>query len=206
MESIKDIYRIGYGPSSSHTMGPRKAVADFLERITAVQKIIVTLYGSLAATGRGHMTDVAILDEAGQHGIVCDIVWKPEELLPGHPNGLVIEAHLKGNGNAVSETFYSIGGGKIVREGESYSEDHIYPLQTMKEILDWCDKTGQPLWEYVLAHEKQGVFDYLREVWEVMKQAVKNGLAHEGVLPGGLLLPKKAAQYYSTANYYSGPI
>jgi L-serine dehydratase len=202
MESIKEIFRIGYGPSSSHTMGPRKAVGEFLSKHEQVNHIDVTLYGSLAATGKGHMTDYAIEQVAREHHADCEIGWKPEILLPGHPNGLVITAE----GGSLCETYYSVGGGKVVREGEDLRENHIYPLSKMKDILSWSEDTGRPLWEYAVAHEDEDLFDYLREVWKVMKQAVRNGLEHEGVLPGGLNLPRKAAQYYATSTHYSGPI
>jgi L-serine dehydratase len=207
MESIKEIFRIGYGPSSSHTMGPRKAVGDFLSRHERVNHIDVTLYGSLAATGKGHMTDTAIEQVSREHHTDCDIGWKPDILLPGHPNGLVITAKDPSGGKErLSETFYSVGGGKVVREGESFTENHIYPLNKMQDILEWSSDTGRPLWEYVTAHEDNDIFDFLKEVWEVMKNSVHTGLEHEGVLPGGLNLPRKAAQYYATSTHYSGPI
>ena len=114
MESIKQIYKIGFGPSSSHTMGPRKAAQMFLERTPGAARRVVTLYGSLAATGRGHLTDKAILEEL-EPAAPADIVWKPDEFLPFHPNAMKIEAFDKDGNLTDAETYYSIGGGDIVK-------------------------------------------------------------------------------------------
>jgi L-serine dehydratase len=115
----------------------------------------VTLYGSLASTGKGHMTDYAIEQVAREHHAECEIGRRPEVLLPVHPNGLVITAEA---GN-VSETYYSIGGGKVVREGEDLRKNHIYPLSKMKDVFAWSEDTGGPLWEYAVAHEDDDLFD-----------------------------------------------
>ncbi len=206
MESIKEIFRIGHGPSSSHTMGPRKAVAEFLQQHSGVARVRVTLFGSLAATGRGHMTDIAVQHEVKKRGLSCDILWKPEITLKRHPNALEITAFDGKGSERASATYYSVGGGKIIQEGESLEETHIYPEHTMKDILSWCERSGRPVWEYVFNYEESDIQDYLNEVWKVMKQALKRGLDNEGVLPGGLNLARKAAQYYAKVAHYSGPI
>ncbi len=206
MESIKEIYRIGYGPSSSHTMGPRTALARFLAVNTSMHSLRVTLFGALAATGRGHMTDAALIEEAARAGLSCEVIWKPEVVRERHPNALLIEA-LSADGSVLADKlYYSVGGGKVVSEGENPGEQHIYPLTTMREILSWCTDNGRSMWEYVVEHEEEDIMEFLREVWQVMQQAIRSGLDHEGVLPGGLNLTRKAASYYAKAMHFSGPI
>jgi len=207
MESIRELYRIGIGPSSSHTMGPRKAALTFLERLPeTADHAAVTLYGSLAATGKGHLTDEAIKAVFTEAGLGIDIRWSPDIMLDRHPNGLAFTAFNAADNELYSWTAYSIGGGAIVGEDEEKETVSVYPLSTMQEILDWCGKEGRQLWEYVQIHEDAEFFSYLHDVWDTMKAAVRRGLDHEGVLPGGLKLPRKAAQYYSKASHFSGPI
>ena len=199
MESVKNLYKIGLGPSSSHTMGPLRAAKDFVGRHSDASLIRVTLYGSLAATGKGHSTDKAI--EKGCAPFKVIIVWKPETLLPLHPNGMLFEA-LDAQG-LVLDTWevYSVGGG-FLKSSTDVAESHmksIYPFSTMDEILNWCKEHGRSLWECVLDHESDDVLDYLSEIWGVMKTAVERGLDAEGVLPGGLGLQRKALSYYQRA-------
>lgn len=203
MESIKQLYKIGLGPSSSHTMGPRKAAIEFLKMSEGAASRRVTLYGALAATGKGHLTDKAILDEL-EPDAPCEIVWLPEVFLPFHPNGVRFEA-LDSGGNVIAdETFYSIGGGDIVKEGQSrIKASDVYDLSTIKDILKWCEDTGGSYWEYVDRCEDSDVWDYLREVWQVMKEAVQRGIEAEGVLPGGLGVRRKAVSYYVHAAGYA---
>ncbi|MDD2600690.1 MAG: L-serine ammonia-lyase [Kiritimatiellae bacterium] len=196
MESIRRLYKVGLGPSSSHTMGPLRAAQEFSARHPEASRLRVSLYGSLAATGKGHMTDKAI--ERGASPLPVELVWKPETVLPLHPNGMTFEsfdAH-----GCVTDTWevYSIGGGflKSASDAQSTAVHSIYPLNKMDVILGWCKEQGKSLWEYVLEHEGEGVFDHLREVWSVMKEAVERGLEAEGVLPGGLGLQRKALNYY----------
>jgi len=201
MESIKDIYRIGFGPSSSHTMGPRKAAEIFREKNPESPRFRVILHGSLAATGRGHLTDKALLDVLSYDK--TEILWKPEEILPKHPNALTLEA-LDAEGS-VSDTWrvYSVGGGKIIDDDHDPTEDSVYPLTTMKEILEWTQETGRSFWEYVEEIEGKEIYDHLAEVWEVMKLSIANGLEAEGVLPGPLNLRRKASSYFVKAKNYS---
>ncbi|MDE6038060.1 MAG: L-serine ammonia-lyase [Duncaniella sp.] len=203
MESIKQIFKIGYGPSSSHTMGPLKAAQRFLQETRGAASRRVTLYGSLAATGKGHLTDKAILD-ALLPDAPCEIVWQPDIFLPFHPNGMKFEAFDSEGNKMADEVVYSIGGGDIVREGESRQPAHnVYEMSTIREILDWCDKNGMSYWEYVDRCEGPDVWDYLREVWQVMSEAVERGIEAEGVLPGGLGIRRKAVSYYVHAAGYA---
>lgn len=206
MESIRQIYKIGLGPSSSHTMGPRKAAGLFLEKTPGAAKRKITLYGSLAATGRGHLTDKAILDVLTPDAPAA-IVWQPDVFLPFHPNGMKFTA-IDNNGSIIKEeTYYSIGGGDIVREGESRQPaDVIYDMTTIKDILEWCDSTGLSYWEYVGKCEEDGIWEYLREVWNVMKEAVERGIEAEGVLPGGLGVRRKAVSYHVHAAGYNSSL
>lgn len=157
-------------------MGPLKAAQKFLAASPGATSRRVTLYGSLAATGKGHLTDKAILDTLTPVA-PCEIVWMPETFLPFHPNGMKFEA-LDPDGNVTAEeTYYSIGGGDILKEGESRQKaDSVYEMSTIRDIQKWCEKTGSSFWEYVDRCEGQAIWDYLHEVWTVMKQAVERGI------------------------------
>ncbi len=204
MKSITEIYRIGTGPSSSHTMGPRKAAEVFLKRVPeGAASYEVVLYGSLAATGKGHMTDVAIEDVFSGAGKPLIITWKPEIFLPYHPNGMKLRS-LNHAGELLFEmTVYSVGGGAIEIEGDEVETSRdIYPMDKLTDILDYCERTGKCYWEYVEECEGPEIWDYLHKVWEAMKDAVERGIAREGRLPGPLNLRRKAAQYYVKATGY----
>ena len=201
MKTIKDIYKIGVGPSSSHTMGPQRAAAIFNERFPNAAAFEVTLYGSLAATGKGHMTDWAILNTLHAP---TEIIWKPEISLPFHPNGMLFKA-LDQTRTLLGEwTIYSIGGGNLAEEGKQSEQPDIYPLSKMTDILNWCEQRGRTYWEYVYEYENQHeIEDYMMEVWQVMKEAVERGIQSEGVLPGPLNLSRKAAMYHIKASGYT---
>ncbi|MCM1449140.1 MAG: L-serine ammonia-lyase [Clostridiales bacterium] len=206
MESITRLYKIGLGPSSSHTMGPRRAAIEFLEKTPGAASYTVTLYGSLAATGKGHLTDKAILDVM-LPAAPTEIAWQPDTFLPFHPNGMKLTAYDKEGNIMCSDTVYSIGGGDIVHEGEQRTSSRsIYPLTTIAEILKWCEDTGRSYWEYVDTYEDPSVWDYLKHVWEVMKAAVERGIEAEGVLPGGLGVRRKAVSYHVHAAGYNSSL
>lgn len=197
MKSLRELYRIGKGPSSSHTMGPHKAATIFAGRNSGAASFEVTLYGSLAATGKGHLTDKAI-EEVLAPLAPTTIVWKPETTLEYHPNGMTFRAF--GNDGTMTDewTVFSIGGGAL-SEGKEDSElatPEVYGMNTLKEIMQWCLDNGRGYWEYVEECEGPEIWDFLQTVWEAMQQSVENGLEHEGVLPGPLHLPRKAANYY----------
>lgn len=203
MKSIRELYRIGTGPSSSHTMGPRKAAEIFLKNHRHASGYEVVLYGSLAATGKGHMTDVAILDVLEKTEMPVKIIWKPEVFLPYHPNGMTFRS-LNAAGLPSDEwTVYSVGGGAIEGEGLAHEGGgEIYDRNTMSEIMDYCDRSGRCYWEYVEQCEGKDINVFLKEVWETMKAAVEKGLATDGRLPGPLNLRRKARSYYMRAEGY----
>ncbi|GAE84400.1 L-serine dehydratase [Bacteroides reticulotermitis JCM 10512] len=203
MKSIKELYRIGTGPSSSHTMGPRKAAEMFLERHPEAASFKVTLYGSLAATGRGHMTDVAINDTL-QPCAPVEIDWQPKIFLPFHPNGMTFKAVDAEGKETEGWTVYSVGGGALAEDNDSPSIEspEVYEMNQMTDILDWCERTGKSYWEYVKECENSDIWDYLAEVWTTMREAIARGLEAEGVLPGPLNLRRKAAAYYIRATGY----
>lgn len=202
MKSIRELYRIGTGPSSSHTMGPRHAAAIFAERNPNAASFKVTLFGSLAGTGRGHLTDVAI-EETLTSVAPVTIDWQPQVFLPFHPNGMRFYAYDEDGNELEQWTVYSIGGGQIAEEGDREGNTpEVYSMNTMTEILQWCQKTGCTFWEYVEQCEGPEIWDYLAQVWDVMKGAVERGLDREGVLPGPLCLPRRAATYFVRASGY----
>lgn len=199
MKTIKEIYRIGRGPSSSHTMGPRRAAEIFAQRHPEAQSFQVTLYGSLAATGKGHMTDKAILEMLP----TAEIIWRSDIFLKYHPNGMNFKS-MDADGHVTDDwTVYSIGGGALAEEGKEDEQlPEVYDKNTLTEILQYCEWSGKNYWEYVEDCEGNGVWDYLHDVWEVMYQAVERGIDKEGVLPGPLHLRRKAAAYYVKASGY----
>ena len=202
MKSIRELYRIGIGPSSSHTMGPQRAAKQFLERHSNAARFEVTLYGSLAATGKGHMTDSAILNVLNAQA-PTEIIWEPHVFLPFHPNGMKFCAFTAEGECAEQWTVYSVGGGALAEEGDSLNDTpEVYEMSTMCNILDWCERTGHGFWEYVEICEGKEIWDYLAEVWNVMKAAIQRGLDAEGVLPGPLNLRRKAYSYYIKARGY----
>ncbi|MBP6661680.1 MAG: L-serine ammonia-lyase [Paludibacter sp.] len=200
MESIKSIFRIGHGPSSSHTMGPKLAAEQFRTETLTAASYRVSLYGSLAATGKGHFTDKAIADALLP--LPVQFQWFPEIVLPFHTNGMKFEA-LNEKANVLKDWIvYSVGGGKISDENSHLAERHVYEHHSMSEILLWVENRGKTYWEYVQDHEESDLWDYLNEVWKTMQQSIQEGLDNDGVLPGELNLRRKAASYWVKAKSY----
>lgn len=200
MESLKSIYRIGNGPSSSHTMGPKKAAELFKSNNLSAASFQVTLYGSLAATGKGHFTDTSIADALFPQPV--NFVWLPEIYLPQHPNALKLEA-FDTNGALINDwVVYSVGGGKIIDDTTDLFEKQVYEHEYMSDILAYVEKHGLTYWEYVQAREDTDIWEYLSEVWMSMQQTVREGLENDGVLPGELKLKRKAASYWIKAKSY----
>lgn len=200
MKSIRELYRIGTGPSSSHTMGPRKAAEIFLDSHKHASGYEVVLYGSLAATGKGHMTDAAIIDVLEKSEMPVNIIWKPDVFLPYHPNGMTFRSLNEAGLPSDEWTVYSVGGGAIEEEGtHKQGSPEIYNRNTMTDIMEYCEKSGRSYWEYVEHTEGKEINDFLAEVWETMKAAVERGLVTDGRLPGPLNLPRKARSYYMRA-------
>lgn len=210
MKSIKELYRIGNGPSSSHTMGPKKAASLFAEKHPIAKKFVVTLYGSLAATGEGHLTDEAILSVL-EPLAPTTIEWFPSTFLPFHPNALKLEAFDENDKPVESQTVYSVGGGAL-SDGEktiglsAEEGKRIYPMTTLTEIMEWCERTGKSYWEYVEECEGSEIWDHLSKVWETMKAAVERGLDNEGILPGPLSLHRKACSYHIKAKGHNASL
>lgn len=238
--SVFDIFKIGIGPSSSHTLGPWRAAQRFLQSLVQqnilyeVREIKVLLYGSLAKTGQGHGTDIAVqlglsgddpvtfdVDNiqpkmndiaamkkillAGLHEVDFDphedIEFLFSETLPHHPNALTFLATLK-NENSIAETFYSIGGGFVKKEGEanlvSADAQLPFPINTADDLLHWCRKTGLAIHEIVMENEntwrqEQETREGILNIWRVMKECMYRGCHTEGILPGGLLVRRRAA-------------
>ena len=183
-------------------MGPQSAARIYRKRHPEAQSFDVVLYGSLAATGKGHMTDVAILRVLEQQG-PTEIHWEPQTRLPYHPNAMRFAVKQPDGSISDEWVVYSIGGGAL-SEGpdDAVEHRHVYPMTTMDEIMLWCNETGCSLWEYVEKHEGPRIWDYLAKVWQVMCESVERGINHEGVLPGPLGLQRKAPIYYTKAKGY----
>ena len=161
MESLKEIYRIGKGPSSSHTMGPEHASKLFLEKNQKAAKYLVTLYGSLSKTGKGHMTDQIIIDTFKNKNIEV-VFGDGDESKLYHPNTMTLEAFDESGKSLDFWRVYSVGGGKIEIEGQpSIAVQDVYPLNTFSEIKAYCDKTNMRLHEYVREVEGDEIFLYL---------------------------------------------
>jgi L-serine dehydratase len=237
--SVFDIFKIGVGPSSSHTLGPWRAARRFVETIRThgienVQSVKVLLYGSLAKTGKGHGTDVAVILGLGDEDPVTfdvnqitprmnqianlkkmnlgqqkeitfdpatDVVFLMNESLPVHPNAVTFLCSFN-DGNEIAETFYSVGGGFVIKEGEDTSiSDNVdlpFPIEKADELLHWCRKTGLSISEVVMENEhswrseaetKAGVL----KIWEVMRDCIYRGCHIKGELPGGLHVTRRAA-------------
>ena len=162
----------------------------------------VTLYGSLASTGKGHLTDVAVEEVFGKENV--KIHWRGNIILPQHPNGMLFEAFAPDGTLLDRWTTFSIGGGDISDTGARPQKESIYTHSKMSDILNWCKDNGTTFWEYVQEHEESDIYDYLAQVWDVMKAAVEKGLDEEGVLPGGLHLARKASSFYLKAQGHQG--
>ncbi|MBQ3880634.1 MAG: L-serine ammonia-lyase, iron-sulfur-dependent, subunit alpha, partial [Oscillospiraceae bacterium] len=197
MKSIQSVYKIGHGPSSSHTVGPYRAAQLFGARYPDADSYRVTLYGSLAFTGEGHGTKKAI-DSALPGALILSDHTAAD--LP-HPNTMLFQALREGKVYA-SHRIFSIGGGSIRVEGESSDEEReVYPQKNFAEILDACREREITLSQFIYALEGESLKAYLGEVWEAMKASVRRGLAATGILPGSLELERKAKLLYEKRCY-----
>lgn len=194
MKSIKDIYKIGKGPSSSHTMGPAKAMAIFAEENPNSEGFEVILYGSLSDTGRGHGTDKALVSVTEKP---VSITFDSNTTDLPHENTMDIFA-IEGGKRVNSMRVMSIGGGDIKIEGRDESPlDEIYPENTFEEIAAFCKSRGIRLSDYVFMREGEGISSFLYTVWETMKRAIHDGLTTSGTLPGGLEVKRKAQYLFN---------
>jgi len=205
MRSIKEIYKYGYGPSSSHTIGPTRAAEIFKARNKKEKKFRVELYGSLAATGRGHYTDVALLKVLDAQK--TEIIWAAETVLPEHPNGMQFTAY-DANAHQLDQwTVFSVGGGDLTdREGFLEPGKEIYQADTLNRILEVCKEKGFAIWEFVEYCEGKEIEKYLSEIWQIMQKSIECGLESEGVLPGPLKVARKSASYYIRAKNSSNAL
>jgi L-serine dehydratase len=174
-------------------MGPRFAAEHFAAETTDADSYQVTLYGSLAATGKGHLTDATIIETLQPKKI--SIHWQPNIVLPFHTNGIKFEAFDKDGKLTKDWIVYSVGGGKIVDENSTEVEKQLYEHNSMVDILKYVEKNGLDYWEYVKKREESDLWDYLIEVWKAMKNSIEEGLLADGVLPGELNLRRKASDY-----------
>jgi L-serine dehydratase len=195
MKSISAIYKIGKGPSSSHTMGPEKASAIFLTEHPEADAFRVTLYGSLSKTGRGHGTDTVIREVLGEQR--TEIVWDNDTSELPHPNTMLLEA--LANGKTVARMrAMSIGGGDISIEGRpDITLPDIYRENHFSEIAAICKSRNIRLCDYVLENEGSEILDYLGRVWRTMQDAISTGLSTSGTLPGGLNVERKAQYLFN---------
>ncbi len=191
MHSLKELYRMGRGPSSSHTIGPERACKLFLGENKDATSFVARLYGSLAKTGEGHGTDRIIKDVLQNVTVEYDEVTERE-----HPNTMELIAYM-GTVETSKMRVYSVGGGAIRVEGRADTEGkEVYPLHTMADIRAYCESKGMRLYDYVFECEGEEIKNYLFEVWTTMQQAVKRGVAQMGILPGGLDVERRAKILY----------
>ena len=199
MKSIKSVYKIGNGPSSSHTVGPYRAARLFRDRYPNADSYQVTLFGSLAFTGEGHGTGKAIRSAIPEAEIVFD--RKEEENNLPHPNTMLFVAR-KGGEEIGRKRIFSIGGGSIQIEDENSDEEReIYPQKHFSEILSLCKEKSINLPQFIYRVEDPSFREYLRTIWHAMQDAVERGLKAEGILPGGLGVSRKAKLLYSKRCY-----
>jgi L-serine dehydratase len=178
-------------------MGPKFAAERFKKENSKAGKFRVTLYGSLAATGKGHLTDKAITAVLKPASV--SFIWKPETVLKTHPNGMLFEAFGADGKLVSSKHYYSIGGGTIISDDEKIEPRQVYRHKKSGDILKWCSDSGQPVWKYVIDAEGIEILQYLGEVWKTMKKTLDRGLNTEAVLPGELRLERKARSFYYKA-------
>lgn len=195
MDTIKNLYKIGYGPSSSHTMGPKKAADIFKTKNLLATNFVVELYGSLAATGKGHLTDYIIKKTLGVEK--TQIIFKPEIEYDYHPNGMKLIAY---NNDIIIDEWlvFSVGGGEIkeLDEQRNNSNLNIYPFTYMNDILEYCDKNNISFYDYVIQCEGIDIYEYGDKIIEVMFNTVERGIMENGTLPGELNIKRRAGDFY----------
>ena len=197
MKSLTNLYRIGRGPSSSHTIGPERAALYFKQKNPDAEGFSVTLYGSLAKTGKGHMTDAVLRQTLAPVPSEIIFDYETDENSFYHPNAMDMRAFKNGE-ETDKIRVYSIGGGEIAVEGTDYvAPPEVYYEESFDEIAEYCREHDIRIWEYVERMEGPRIWDYLEEVWNQMKRTIKEGLKSEGVLAGGLGVQRKAAFLYN---------
>ena len=198
MQSLKELYKIGIGPSSSHTIGPER-IAEFIKgKYRDCTDYKVVLYGSLALTGKGHGTDSVLKRVLGENTV---IIFNTEEKDLPHPN--VMDVFVYKNGKELKKIrAISVGGGSIKIDGEKFEEpESIYSLTTFTDVKNYVLNKGIKLYDYVYETEPD-IKEYLKKIWSVMKESVERGLSKDGVLPGGLIVAKKAKFIYKSDDIF----
>ena len=195
MDSLKELFKIGCGPSSSHTMGPERAAKKFGKENENAHSFRVELYGSLAATGKGHLTDWIIEETLKPRK--TEIVWMPEYVHPYHTNGMKFIA-LDENGNILNEWLvFSVGGGTIKDLSDAGSKtEEVYKLNKLDDIIKWCKKNNKELWQYAEECEGKEIWNHLKDILDTMHNAVSEGIEKDGILPGKLKLQRRAKGFY----------
>ena len=205
MKSIREIYKVGHGPSSSHTMGPQKAAAIFLSENPDAASYKAILYGSLAETGKGHQTDVAILDTLGRDR--CEVVFNVDRTIElPHENTLDLFAYDENGVETAKMRVMSVGGGDIRIEGvTAYDSPEIYEHSSYTEIAEYCKNRNMRLSDYVFEHEGEEIKGFLLEIWHTMTAAIREGLTKRGTLPGGLNVERKAQYLFNQRHIDESP-
>ncbi len=204
MESLTELYKIGRGPSSSHTIGPEKACLIFKERNKKADKYKAVLYGSLAKTGKGHCTDEVIRKTFLPFS--CDIEFDFVSNDIPHPNTMELVSY-KDNVELERIRVFSIGGGSIVFENDTNCKpEKIYPLYKFSAISEYCENKKIRLWQYALENEDENFLTYMQNIWNAMKTSIKRGLEDTGELPGGLGVQKKANSLFNSQHIDESPI
>ena len=192
MVTIKQLYKIGPGPSSSHTMGPKNAVEYILNRYPSADYVKMTFFGSLACTGKGHLSDYIADKTFGdiKHDIVFDYVTHKR-----HPNTMTFEIH-QGD-KTYKETVISIGGGFIKVNGEKKLEaKEVYPFKSFKDIKKYCLENNLSLIDFIVKFEDKDIYEYAEIIYKQMMETISKGLLNEGVLPGKLMVKRKAKDIF----------
>ena len=204
MKSIRDLYKIGKGPSSSHTMGPARAAEIFKSENPDAERYEVVLYGSLAKTGIGHGTDRVLRDVFAPKDVqIVFAKHDPDDLK--HPNTLDLSA-FTGAEKTASIRVESIGGGDIVVEGRPGLEPpEVYPENSFAEIAQFCAWRQVSLPQYVEMNEGPEIWDFLKDIWNAMRKEIHDGLSAEGVLPGGLNVQRKAKYLFERGHQVDIP-
>ena len=195
--SIKTLYKVGNGPSSSHTIGPKVASQFIIDKYKDCDYVKVTLFGSLAFTGKGHLTDYIIEKTFNENNIKVDICFNYEILDLEFPNTMHFEIY-KNNTILGEETIFSIGGGLIkVKDFENVEEKEVYPHKTILQIKEFCSQNNLSFVDYVLHFEDSSIVEFSEHIYQVMTRSVKSGLSKTGVLPGKLMVERKACTIFN---------
>ena len=200
MDTLKEFFKIGAGPSSSHTIGPERATKRVKEKFPDADSYIVELWGSLAATGKGHYTDKIIIETFKP--IPVEIIWKPEFVHELHTNGMKFIALDKDKNQIGEWIVFSVGGGTIRDYDELMDKSpkkEVYPLNSIKEIIKWCKDNNKHLWQYIEECEGPSIWQHLRFIDQAMSDAVQRGLEKNGDVPGPFKYPKRAREMYEKA-------